>query len=115
MSKLPSVSLGGCPQCESHDWYRAFTLLERQALIPDCGPHTAAAADAIDRWRAEYPFDDDACFAQRLAAVSISERDFGALLSLPLETIAPNVPVRPHWLEELLTAFCRTDLEPRES
>ncbi|MGB7926409.1 MAG: type 2 lanthipeptide synthetase LanM family protein [Pyrinomonadaceae bacterium] len=118
MSDEPSVSLPSDVQrFRSLDWYRAFTLVERQALMHDSMPppgegHVARAlagqaSQAIHRWRAEYPFSTDSPFAERLAAVSISESEFGTLLSLSVEELGRNVQGRPPWLEELFEAFSR--------
>lgn len=105
---------------QSPHWYRALTLVERQALtrdrLPLPGEGNAARAlagpesQAIHRWRAEYPFNTDSTFAERLAAACMNEREFGTLLSLPVEALGLNFRERPAWLEELCAAFVTLSL-----
>ena len=103
----------------SQDSLRALTLVERQALLRD---HPVAARaildsssssgsrEAIERWRAEYPFNTDSIFAERLAAAGLSEDEFQALLTLPVEAVAAHGLARLPWLDRLSDAFAADTL-----
>jgi len=102
----------------SPDWLRALTLVERQVFLRDRPPAAGTMFDlvsdsgsheAIDRWRAEYPFDSDSIFAERLAAASMSESEFHALLTLPVEAFAGHGVERLPWLDSLSNAFVLGD------
>jgi len=79
---------------QSPAWHRATTLAERAASL-DCRRREAdsdemdhaLAARRLERWRSEPPFDDDACFAQRLAQDSLTEVDLRRLLGEPIEAV----------------------------
>lgn len=122
MSEAPPGSqLHAVQWLASPRWHLALTLVERLALLRDRMPSPgegqaghALAGQALHRWRCEYPFDRDSTFAERLAAVSMSESEFAALLSLPPEALGRNVEERPPWLEELAEVFSRPGPTPGE-
>jgi type 2 lantibiotic biosynthesis protein LanM len=95
----------------STEWYRALTLVERQALTRDYiatrqGDDTNGLADrAIRRWRAESPFDSDAYYAERVKSVGLTESEFGILLSMSAETLKTAHRNCPPWLDQLSEAF----------
>jgi type 2 lantibiotic biosynthesis protein LanM len=101
----------------SPEWYRALTLAERLALIHadvSQGPNARVRTGRVDRhladrrirrWRAQYPFDSDEVFAQRLAAAGATENEFLFLLGLPSKLLHKYVPDTPAWLLELEQAF----------
>ena len=96
-------------------WYGAVTLTERIASSQDSTnsqPMSGAsnmekARRCLQRWKEQAPFDKEACFAARLAAVSLTEGDLLTLLAEPLEAIQARLaqPAPPGWLAELLQAF----------
>ena len=66
------------------DWYRALTLSERAFSLLREGPPVEVdaqrAAEALDVWRAQTPFQKEELLRQRLAMDGLSLEDFTALL-----------------------------------
>jgi type 2 lantibiotic biosynthesis protein LanM len=87
-------------------WRRALTLAERQAALPRGLPACPTNDDheRLARWRAQYPFDSDEVFAERLAVAGLSKAEFTALLDLPADAIG-LADGWPAWAGELHRAY----------
>lgn len=90
-------------------WYRAVTLPERLAVLRanSAGPG-AWRGDYAERmlrqWKAQPPFQNESCFADRLAMDGMTERDLFQLLAEPGEALQMRMPP-PDWLQELCRIF----------
>jgi type 2 lantibiotic biosynthesis protein LanM len=101
---------------ESVAWRQALTLNERLALRRAAaqGSRTAPSAQNLaladrrfQRWREQSPFSTDDLFAQRLALDGMSEDEFRALLSEPIEAMQGRAAAPLEWLERIEQSFAR--------
>lgn len=93
-------------------WYRAIPLSERIALlgniqgaIPNLDINTDVAQRLMQRWKSQFPFTSDSCFAQRLITDEITEEELFYLLGEPIDALKNRFPDAPNWLTELAEAF----------
>lgn len=97
-------------------WYQALSLAERLALgVPNgAGDATASwqtnpeAAERLQEWKSQQPFEQGTCFAHRLAQDDLTEEQLLALLAEPMTALRHRAQVaglRLDWLEVLLAAF----------
>lgn len=91
------------------DWYRALTLSERASSLRREGPpmevDAERAAESLDCWRAQTPFQKEELLLQRLAMDGLSLEDFTALLGESGEGLRDRAAAPPPWLAELEEAF----------
>jgi type 2 lantibiotic biosynthesis protein LanM len=109
-SRRPS-DVAALPQ-QTFCWYQAATLVERLASLPRKGAAHALdenteAAQMVQRWKAQEPFDNGPLFISRLARDGITEQDLLALLAEPQEALQERIgsPVAPDWVIELIQAL----------
>ncbi|HVF56052.1 MAG TPA: type 2 lanthipeptide synthetase LanM family protein [Pyrinomonadaceae bacterium] len=98
------------PPFSDPNWLKAMTLNERAELLGGTerlkGEINYELADKrLRRWRAQPPFTDEACFAQRLEAERLTEDEFASLLGATPESLAGRLPAEPHWLKSIAEAF----------
>jgi type 2 lantibiotic biosynthesis protein LanM len=93
-------------------WHRATTLAERVASLQSQpsepgsdGVDHDRASRRLERWRSEPPFDDDTCFAQRLAQDGLTEVDLRRLLGEPIEAVRDRPDHPLDWLVDLARAY----------
>ncbi len=99
---------------QSDKWYHSFTLFERISLLKkvhfldsNLNIYAPASQKKVLRWKSQFPFNVGNFFTQRLAMDGITENEFIALLSEPIETVINGLPDYPDWLLELIQAFSR--------
>lgn len=94
-------------------WYRATTLSERAARLPE-GSGAASmssggeeARKKLQRWKEQVPFNRGSFFAERLAMDNITEEDLFALLVEPIKAVQSRLcqPTPPDWLIKLREAL----------
>ncbi len=92
-------------------WYEAITLSERieslRALShPLPGKIDAErAAQLLERWRTDAPFDQEKLFLQRFDIYGINEEGLKYLLGETIESLRERWPIAPPWLQQLSEAF----------
>lgn len=94
-------------------WYQALTLTERLALLRTeafrkPGLETidqVQAESGLHAWKAQSPFDQGTCWAERLAMDGVSEQELLVLLGEQAATGWARLPEPPAWLHELSQAF----------
>jgi type 2 lantibiotic biosynthesis protein LanM len=84
-------------------WYHALTLRERMAPaaqqpIADPAIDLGRAQQRMQDWKAQPPFQDAACFAQRLAQDGLDEALFLRLLGEPIAAVRDRALQPPAWL-----------------
>jgi type 2 lantibiotic biosynthesis protein LanM len=74
---------------------RALTLHQRRQCLGSTSPaervsaiDLAAGARRLSQWRSQYPFQDESCFVERVAADGLSEEAFQELLGTSAESLA---------------------------
>lgn len=108
-------------QSHAPTWYRAYTLAERarqasqdqEPLLPP--PDVEQARARLRAWKAQKPFQDEACFARRLALDGLTEERVLALLAREPGTAREPTMAPPAWMEWLsdaLDSLEQTPLEP---
>ena len=93
-------------------WLRATTLTERLASLrakPALEPEFAAwrkerAEQTLRLWKAQPPFQQEACFADRLQLDGMTESDLLTLLAESCEALHERMPL-PDWLQQIGQAF----------
>ncbi|HKX30627.1 MAG TPA: type 2 lantipeptide synthetase LanM, partial [Blastocatellia bacterium] len=99
------------PTAVAPEWYRALTLTERLASLPDVSSRQPDQVDAeragrlLERWRAQAPFDQEELFSRRLDLDGISEEQLRYLLSESAEALRDRSDATPEWLRQLVEAF----------
>lgn len=93
-------------------WYKTLTLTERLALLrakPAEAPMGAFDPERAERklqaWKAQYPFEKESYFAERLALDDLTEDDILLLLGETSEAGRGRAHDIPDWLGELALAF----------
>ena len=61
----------------------------------------------LARWQQQPPFDDEAIFAQRLAADGLDRERFAQVLSASVKTLKQRQSTSPRWMVELGEAYAR--------
>lgn len=91
------------------DWYRALTLSERASSSRRAGPpvdiDAERAAESLDCWRAQTPFQKEELLLRRLSMDGLSLEDFTALLGESGEGLRDRAAAPLPWLAELEEAF----------
>ena len=91
------------------DWYRALRLSERVSLPrrEDASMDIDAerAAEALDCWRAQTPFQKEELLLERLAVDGLSLEELTALLGEPAERLRDRASGALPWLPELEEAY----------
>ncbi|MDI9546736.1 MAG: type 2 lanthipeptide synthetase LanM family protein [Chloroflexota bacterium] len=99
----------------SPSWGQALTLSERAALLfgdgvaPYDGERDKASGERrLERWRAQWPFGEEAFLQQRLALDSLDEGRFQEILGTPAQAYQVHMGDtgrRPDWLAALADAY----------
>lgn len=91
------------------DWYRATTLTERASSLRRLGPPGDAdaelAADRMERWREQTPFQKEELLRQRAALDGLSLEELATLFGERPESLRERAPEPPAWLVDLEAAF----------
>ncbi|MFY0525587.1 type 2 lanthipeptide synthetase LanM family protein [Archangium gephyra] len=91
-------------------WYRALSLLERAATLPEGStpPVDAGLAQKrMKRWRSRPPMDQEALFSRRLATDGLTEARFFQLLGEPPEVVRDRSAGLPRGLKTFLRTLDR--------
>jgi type 2 lantibiotic biosynthesis protein LanM len=106
-------------------WYRAYTLSER-ALCWQADqsqgsarprPNEEQARERLLAWQGQKPFQDQTCFAQRLALDGLTEEQVLALLATepgPGEDESAEPPAWMAWLSEAFASLEQASSTPQE-
>ncbi|HLZ59636.1 MAG TPA: type 2 lanthipeptide synthetase LanM family protein [Ktedonosporobacter sp.] len=94
-------------------WYKALTLTERQALLRSQSSeqrlHNTFNADTAERilqsWKAQYPFDKERYFSERLALDDLNEDELRLLSGEEALDGRKRMQDTPTWLRELVLTF----------
>jgi type 2 lantibiotic biosynthesis protein LanM len=84
----------------SANWYLALKPTERVS--------GGGSNERVRRWRAQFPFGKNSVFAQRLAADSMTESAFEALVTQSAQEVRQATGVHPSWLFDLSRAYARS-------
>ena len=95
-------------------WCNALTLSERAELLngtPDdtrVGGHDRARAQRrLERWQAQWPFNNEEFLAQRLAQDGLDQTRFIEICGQPPETYRSLLLQEPEWLARLADAYSK--------
>lgn len=93
---------------DSAVWQRASNLMERLSELSRSETKTPIepelAAETLALWRARPPFDQERCFAERLALDGITPEEFTRILGTPAEKLNSRAAAPP-WAARLVSAY----------
>ncbi len=99
------------------EWFKALTLSERIArgdakkLKDSTAVDMELAAQRLNAWQAQAPFEQDTLWQQYLASIGLSHDDFAHILGVTPELLATD-DAPPEWLATLLEAFAQSTAQP---
>ncbi|HLZ63539.1 MAG TPA: type 2 lanthipeptide synthetase LanM, partial [Ktedonosporobacter sp.] len=103
-------------QQEDMSWYRALTLSERISLWHGNEGRNFSeqeqgelAAQKLQWWKEQEPFNKEGYFAERLAIDGLSEEELSCLLAEPGMSLPEGISERPAWLDRLIQSFTTFD------
>ncbi len=106
-------------------WYNALSLTERAVLSHTIAYRRASkaavdpkkAAQRVQEWKTQRPFEQGTFFADRLAQDTLDEEELLRLLAEPLTSFQRaylQLAAPPDWLQRLLTVFQTSDQRENE-